>query len=106
MKLEGEPTGGVWTDFGRVHGVDLSRRRGLSFDTETLAVRWAIGGGGVVLVDDRMWADEFDAGRLAAPFDVRWETGFGYYLALNPDDVGDPAIALFRSFVIGRFVQR
>jgi LysR family glycine cleavage system transcriptional activator len=31
------------------------------------------------------------------------EDGYGYYLKFHAEDLGDPAISLFRSWVLGRF---
>lgn len=104
-KLEGEPFGALWSAYARDQGIDIAARRGLAFDTEALAVQWAIAGGGVVLVDVDMFADEVADGRLVTPFEATRQSGFGYYLTVHPDDIADPAIALFRSWVIQRFAH-
>lgn len=102
MKLAGEPFG-LWADYAAHHAIAMNVRRGLAFDTEALVVQAAVAGSGVALLDTRMWAAEFADGRLVTPFPEVWDSGFGYYLALHPDDLPDPAIALFRSWVIARF---
>ena len=104
-KMEGEPFGMLWSDYAKQQGIDVTVARGLAFDTEALAVQWAIGGGGVVLVDVEMFAADLAEGRLVTPFDATRASGFGYYLAVHPDDMADPAIAFFRSWVIGRFAR-
>lgn len=101
-KIEGEPFGALWSAYAGDLGLDIGPRRGLAFDTEALAVQWAAGDG-VVLVDVDMFAGEVAAGRLAVPFPVTRDSGFGYYLTFHPDDIADPVIALFRSWVIQRF---
>jgi DNA-binding transcriptional LysR family regulator len=103
-KIEGERFGSLWAAFARAHKVDIGgAQRGLAFETEALAVQWAVQGGGVLLVDPRMVAAEIADGRLVTPFEARLASGYGYYLAVHPDDMADAAIALFRSFVIQRF---
>jgi LysR family glycine cleavage system transcriptional activator len=37
------------------------------------------------------------------PFDAQLEDGYGYYLKLHADDLSDPAISVFRSWLIARF---
>ncbi|WP_226580307.1 LysR family transcriptional regulator [Acuticoccus sediminis] len=102
VKLENEPFGVFWADYARQRGLSVDERRGLAFDTEALAVQWAMAGGGVVLIDDGTWQREVDAGRLVT-VGPTVDTAYGYYLTLHPDDLHDPAIALFRSFLINRF---
>ena len=39
---------------------------------------------------------------IVAPYDAVTEDGYGYYLAFHSEDLGDPAISLFRSWMIAR----
>ena len=106
VKLEGEPFGVFWSAYTRQRGLDVGVSRGLAFDTEALAVQCALAGGGVTLVDVEMFAAELAEGRLVTPFDdAACPSGFGYYLTVHPDDMADPAIALFRSWVVQRYAQ-
>jgi DNA-binding transcriptional LysR family regulator len=102
VKLQGEPIGAHWSQFARQRGFALDTQRGMAFDTVTLAVQYAMAGQGVVLADVDMFAEEIAAGRLIAPYDVVTEDGYGYYLAFHSEDLGDPAISLFRSWMIAR----
>jgi DNA-binding transcriptional LysR family regulator len=77
--------------------------RGLVFDTELLAVQYAFSGEGLALVDLDLFRAHLEQGRLVAPFDVKLDDGFGYYLVTESEALGDPAIALFRSWLIERF---
>ncbi len=106
VRVEGEPRGALWQAFTRRFGLDLPPDRGLTFDTLVLAVQYAMTGGGVTLADVDMFEAEIAAGRLAAPFAEECEDGFGYYLTLAAEDLDDPVIAAFRSFVIQRFAGR
>jgi LysR family glycine cleavage system transcriptional activator len=109
VKLQGEPIGAHWSHFARQRGFALDTQRGMAFDTVTLAVQYAMAGQGVVLADIDMFADEIANGRLVAPYDAVTEDGYGYYLAFHSEDLGDPAISLFRSWMIarlGRAVRR
>ena len=50
-----------------------------------------------------MFSQELADGRLVMPYVVDVDDGYGYYLKLHADDLGDPAISVFRSWLIGRF---
>jgi DNA-binding transcriptional LysR family regulator len=106
VKLEGEPFGTLWSIYARHHGIDIGVQRGLAFETEALAVQCAVAGGGVTLVDVDMFAAELADGRLVTPFaQASCPSGFGYYLTVHPDDMTDPAVALFRSWVVQHYRQ-
>ena len=62
-------------------------------------------GDGIVLADIDMFAQEIADGRLAMPFEAIAEDGYAYYLKLHADDLADPAIATFRSWLINRFAN-
>jgi LysR family glycine cleavage system transcriptional activator len=102
VKLEGEPRGLLWATFARQHGLSLQTDRGVAFDTALSAVQVAKSGAGVALVDLDMFAAELASGELVAPFDLSWEDGFGYYLKFHPEDLADPVIGAFRSWIIAR----
>ncbi|HEX3982820.1 MAG TPA: LysR substrate-binding domain-containing protein [Acidisoma sp.] len=102
VKLPGAPIGTHWAHFARTQGFSLATARGMAFETVTLAVQYAMAGQGVVLADVDMFASDIAAGRLVAPFDAVSEDGYGYYLAFHSEDLGDPAISLFRSWMIAR----
>jgi DNA-binding transcriptional LysR family regulator len=102
VKLMGEPIGTAWSRFARQLGFALDTQRGMAFDTVTIAAQCATAGQGVVLADVDMFADDLAKGRLVAPYDAVAEDGYGYYLAFHSEDLGDPAISLFRSWMIAR----
>jgi LysR family glycine cleavage system transcriptional activator len=102
VKLQGEPLGSHWANFARQKGLVLDTVRGVAFETVTLAAQYAMSGQGIFLADLEMFGAELAAGRLVAPYDAVVEDGYGYYLALHPEDLADPAISLFRSWMIGR----
>jgi DNA-binding transcriptional LysR family regulator len=96
-----------WSQFVRQNGVPaVNYERGLVFDTEALAVQYALSGRGIALCDTNLFADEIRAGRLVKPFDASLDDGYGYYLITHPEALGDTAIALFRSWLIERFGTR
>jgi LysR family glycine cleavage system transcriptional activator len=93
-----------WGEFIRQAGVrEADVERGLVFDTAALAVQYVLSGEGLALVDANLFADDIRAGRLVRPFEETLDDGYGYYLITQPDDLGDTAIALFRSWLIRRF---
>jgi len=57
-------------------------------------------------VDLNLFRAHLEQGRLVAPFDTTLDDGFGYYLVTDSEALGDPAIALFRSWLIERFAPR
>ncbi len=104
--IHGEPRGLLWASFARQARIELDADRGLAFDTLSLAVSYAMNADGVALADVEMFAPEIAAGRLVVPFDTAMDDGFGYYLKLRPEDLADPDISAFRSWLIGQFVAR
>ena len=107
VKLDNQPRDFLWTTFARQCGLNLDTDRGLAFDTAMSAVQYAMSGDGVVLADIDMLANDVAAGRLTAPFpEAVFDEGYGYYLKFHPEDLGDPVIALFRSWMIARFGAR
>ena len=103
VKLDGEPRGLLWTTFARQCGLSLDADRGLSFDTAISAVQFARSGAGVALADLDMFAAELASGELVAPFDASFEDGYGYYLKFHAEDLADPVISTFRTWIIARF---
>ena len=103
VKLDSEPRAFLWANYLRQCGVHAEPDRGLSFDTSFSAVRYAISGGGVALADVDMFAAELKSGDLVAPYPEAFEEGYGYYLKSYAEDLGDPAVAALRSWLISRF---
>lgn len=104
VRVDDRPRGMLWADFVRRFGIDVPTNRGVAFDTGALAAQCATSGVGVALVDVDMFAGEIAAGRLVAPFpEAVLGDAYGYYLTFHPEDLADPAVALFRSWMIRRF---
>ncbi len=103
VKLDGEPRHKMWHMLASQAAIKLDVERGLVFDTSALAAQYAMSGAGIALLDRHMFAADIAAGRLVAPFDAMLEGGFGYYIAIHPEDLADPAISLFRDWMIRRF---
>ena len=81
----------------------MATHGGLAFDTTIAAAQYAMTASGVFLGDIDMFAREIADGRLVMPYDAVIEDGYGYYLKLHADDLGDAAISMFRSWLINRF---
>lgn len=105
VKLEGEPRGLLWAAFARQCGLTLDTERGLAFDTVISAVQFARSGAGVALADREMFAAELSSGELVAPFETSFENGYGYYLKFHAEDLSDPVVAAFRTWMIRRFTE-
>lgn len=96
----------LWEIYTRHAGCPEAKvDRGLVFDTAQMAVLYALSGEGLALVDPLLFQDEIASGKLVRPFDISVDDGYGYYLAIHPDDLGDTAVSVFRSWLIRRFSQ-
>lgn len=105
LKLDGEPRELLWTAYLRQSGLSMPTHGGVAFDTTIAAAQYAMAASGVFLGDVDMFAREIADGRLVMPYDAVIEDGYGYYLKLHADDLADPAISMFRSWLINRFGQ-
>ena len=103
VKLDSEPRGLLWSLFAQHFALPVNSERGPAFDTAISAMQYAMSDGGVALADIDMFANEIAQGRLVQPFKSVMEDGFGYYLKFHAEDLGDPAIAVFRSWFLARF---
>jgi len=103
VKLDGEPRELLWSTFAQQCGLSIDTDRGFAFDTAISSVQFARSGVGVALADVDMFAAELERGELVAPFSASFEDGYGYYLKFHAEDLADPVISAFRSWVIARF---
>ena len=104
VRIADAPRHHFWTEFTRQNGIaGIEVERGMVFDTAVLAAQYALGGQGIAVLDTNLFAEEIRSGRLAKPFAAILDDGFGYYLTTQPEGLADTAIALFRSWLIGRF---
>jgi LysR family glycine cleavage system transcriptional activator len=106
VRLDNQPRDVLWATYARQCGLSLDTDRGLAFDTAISAIQYAMAGDGVVLADVDMFAAELASGSLVAPYDAVFDEGYGYYLKFHAEDLADPVIALFRSWMIARFAAR
>jgi len=77
--------------------------RGVTFDSASLGIQYALSGQGLVLADPALFREEIESGRLVAPVTAHYYEGFGYYLKTDAEGLVDPLIAGFRSWIISRF---
>ncbi len=104
VRLENQPRYMLWQQFAAQTGLaEVDVGRGMVFDTADLAAQYAMSGEGVALLDRNLFAAEIEAAQMAAPFDIAIENGYGYFLHIHPEDLGDPAVATFRTWLIRRF---
>lgn len=103
VRLENQPPGVLWDAYSAHYRLGLDTERGMAFDTAMLAAQYAQCGDGVALLDVDLFADDLAAGRLVAPFHEIFEDGYGYYLNLHLEDLADPIISVFRSWMIRHF---
>lgn len=103
VKLDGQPRDLLWSTYVRQQGIHVPTANGVAFDTAVAAAQYAMAASGVLLGDVDMFAQEIAQGRLIMPYDAVIDDGYGYYLKLHADDLADPAISAFRSWLIQRF---
>ena len=103
IKLDGQPRDLLWSSYAHQIGAQINTSNGIAFDTAIAAAQYAMAASGVLLGDVDMFAEEIAQGRLLMPFDTVMEDGYGYYLKLHADDLSDPVISVFRSWLIQRF---
>ncbi|HEY1873581.1 MAG TPA: LysR substrate-binding domain-containing protein, partial [Steroidobacteraceae bacterium] len=106
IRLADQPRHFLWLQFVRETGVSVEVERGLVVDTAVLAAQYALSGQGVALADPSLFAEELSRGSLVKPFEAALDAGYAYYLMTPPEELGDSAIALFRSWLIERFGTR
>jgi LysR family glycine cleavage system transcriptional activator len=105
VKLEGEPPGMIWDAFSRHFGLAVQTGRGLAFDTAALAAQYAASGDGVALLDIDLFAQDIAAGVVVTPYAETFEDGYGYFLSLAAEDLADPVISVFRTWMIRNFAR-
>ncbi len=103
IKLDGQPRDLLWSSYAHQIGAQINTSNGIAFDTAIAAAQYAMAASGILLGDVDMFAEEIAQGRLIMPFDTVMEDGYGYYLKLHADDLSDPVISVFRSWLIQRF---
>jgi DNA-binding transcriptional LysR family regulator len=104
VRIDERPRNYPWEIFTRTIGCpEVKVDRGLVFDTAQMAVLYAMSGEGLALVDPLLFQDELGSGKVVMPYDILVDDGYGYYLAIHPDDLGDTAVSVFRSWLIRRF---
>mgnify|MGYP000432106494 CR=1 FL=1 len=103
IKLDGQPRDLLWSSYAHQIGAQINTSNGVAFDTAIAAAQYAMAASGVLLGDVDMFADDIAQGRLVMPYDAVMEDGYGYYLKLHADDLSDPVMAVFRSWLIQRF---
>ena len=97
----------TWQRFLVQNGLGgVSVARGVTFDSASLGVQYALSGQGLVLADPALFREEIESGRLVAPVTAHYYEGFGYYLKTDAEGLVDPLIAGFRSWIISRFSNR
>lgn len=105
VKLEHQPRNHLWSAYAHQNKLDIATQSGLSFDTAIAAGDYAVAGEGVILGDINLFTHEIASGKLVMPYDQICEDGYGYFLKFHPDDLADPMIATFRSWLIAKFAQ-
>ncbi|MFO7573757.1 MAG: LysR substrate-binding domain-containing protein [Bacteroidales bacterium] len=91
-----------WPNWLATNGAlgDIGHERGPSFGNGDLAIRAAVEGIGVVLMDRLLVTDELSSGLLVEPFPRATPVDNGYYFFCARRRWDEPAIAAFRDWLI------
>lgn len=91
----------TWATWLKAAGIDdIESHRGLTFNQVAMAIEAAADGLGVVLGIPVIAAADLAAGRLLMPFALSLPVGADYYLVHSPEAVREPAVAVFRDWLI------
>ena len=99
----------AWSLWLEAAGVpaEIAERRGLTFDLIMVALQAAIDGVGVALAGTSFVEVDIAAGRLVAPFDMALPHKEGGFYVVAPEETADqPAITLFRAWLLGSLGPR
>lgn len=100
-RLLHENTTAWWEEWFEKEGLTgLDARSGPIFHDPALAVREAVNGGGVALIDNIMAQDLLASGRLVAPFSGRHAIAQSYCLQQKPGSRSAANIRLFRKWLL------
>lgn len=87
-----------WLAFVGQRGIDP--RRGMRFETSSLAYQAAIEGIGLAIAQRALIADDLAAGRLVAPFDRVLREESPFYLLYPENKVNEPHLVAFRDWLL------
>lgn len=99
-RLLHENTTAWWEEWFEQEGLKVDAKSGPIFHDPTLAVREAVNGGGVALVDNIMAQDLLASGQLVAPFPVRHTIPESYCLQQKPGNRGSAGIKRFQAWLL------
>lgn len=95
-----------WHLWFQSHGIDdVGPPRGPSFDDSGLVLKAVLAGQGAGLVPAAMAALDVAAGRLVKLADVIWPEAYAYYLVCPEENLEQPKVAAFRTWILGAAVE-
>ncbi|WP_245468870.1 MULTISPECIES: LysR substrate-binding domain-containing protein [unclassified Mesorhizobium] len=100
QRLLHENTTAWWEEWFEKEGLKVDAKSGPIFHDPALAVREAVNGGGVALVDNIMAQDLLASGQLVAPFPVRHTIPESYCLQQKSGNRGSAGIKQFRAWLL------
>lgn len=105
QRLLHENTTAWWEEWFETEGLKVDAKSGPIFHDPALAVREAVNGGGVALVDNIMAQDLLASGQLVAPFPVRHAIPESYCLQQKPGHRGSAGIKRFREWLLSEIAS-
>jgi LysR family glycine cleavage system transcriptional activator/LysR family transcriptional regulator of beta-lactamase len=94
----------LWLAAARAPSIDLSHAQ--QFDYAAFALQAALDGLGVAVGRAPFVADDLAAGRLVRPFRLAVPKGKGWYLVCRPSQENNPALRVFRAWLLNAAVKR
>ena len=92
---------GAWKELRRMLRLrGVVEERLVRYDYYSVLIRAAISGMGMALIPQVLVADELKSGVLINPLAINYESRAGYYLIYSEEKAADPALSLFRNWLL------
>lgn len=91
----------AWNDLRKAYRIKTTHKERLvRYDFYSMLIRAAISGMGMALIPRCLITEELNSGVLVNPLDMGYESRAGYYFMCTEDKAKDPALGLFRSWLL------
>jgi len=91
----------AWNDLRKAYRITSAHKdRLVRYDFYSMLVRAAISGMGMALIPRCLITEELSSGVLVNPLDMGYESRSGYYFMCTEDKAKDPALSLFRNWLL------
>ena len=92
-----------WQDWLELAGIiGINAEKGNIIDDTNVLIQAAIDGQGIALGSTAFVQDLLDSGRLVKPFDIVLENNFAYYVVCPEPHLKNPAVKLFKQWLLSQ----